>query len=66
MLIHPRTAPEEELLLDVREPVRRFLVRVLREPHLADDAASETMLTLIQRLRLRVRSSVWRRRNRRP
>jgi RNA polymerase sigma-70 factor (ECF subfamily) len=51
MIVNQHSSREEALLLEVGEPVRRFLARVLREPELAEDAASETMLTLIQRVR---------------
>ena len=42
---------EERLLLEVRTPVRRFLRRIVQDPALAEDVESETMLTLIERLR---------------
>jgi RNA polymerase sigma-70 factor (ECF subfamily) len=47
---HPRSQ-EEAILMEVREPVRRFLRRLVYDPELAEDARSETLLTVIQRMR---------------
>ncbi|HYC76011.1 MAG TPA: sigma-70 family RNA polymerase sigma factor, partial [Planctomycetota bacterium] len=51
---------EEALLLVVRNPVRRFVRRLVAEPALAEDAASETLLAVMERLRagLRLRRPV--------
>ena len=51
MRIDRPESQEEAILLEVREPVRRFLRRILDEPAMAEDAESETMLTLIHRIR---------------
>jgi RNA polymerase sigma-70 factor (ECF subfamily) len=47
---HPRSQ-EEAIVMEVREPVRRFLSRILHDPAMVDDAQSDTLLTVIQRLR---------------